>query len=110
VLGEQALHATGIIQHLTTSELPALKPSQSTSFGCYLYKQTVGKVYDPGSDFVAQPTFVVGEADTVEFFISYEETQKAVPLWQEVAGAQAVSYMPCFILQLLAFPAHRKGI
>jgi DNA-directed RNA polymerase I subunit RPA49 len=54
---------------------PALEPSNSTPFKCYLRKKP-GDEEDTGQEFVAQSTFVAGEAESVEFFSS-DETQRA---------------------------------
>lgn len=62
---------------------PAIEPSKSTSFNCYLRKEPVNDE-EAGQEFVAQSTFVAGEAEAIEFFSS-DESQRAS------AGSRRVS-------------------
>jgi hypothetical protein len=59
-----------------SASFPALKPSQATSFRCYL-RTNAGGADGELAEFAVQPTFIAGEADSVEFFSLYEETRKA---------------------------------
>jgi DNA-directed RNA polymerase I subunit RPA49 len=54
---------------------PALEPPRSTPFKCYLRKKPKNEE-EAGQEFVAQSTFVAGEAESVEFFSS-DESQRA---------------------------------
>ncbi|KIM90013.1 hypothetical protein PILCRDRAFT_812811 [Piloderma croceum F 1598] len=53
---------------------PAIEPSKSTSFSCYLKKPRHEDEVTP--EFVDQGTFVAGEAEAIEFFSS-DESQRA---------------------------------
>lgn len=54
---------------------PAIEPSGSTAFKCYLRKEPMNEE-EAEREFAEQPTFVAGEAKSVEFFSS-EESQNA---------------------------------
>ena len=54
---------------------PAIEPSKSTPFECYLRKEPENEE-EAGQEFSALPTFIAGEAETMEFFSS-EESQRA---------------------------------
>jgi DNA-directed RNA polymerase I subunit RPA49 len=54
---------------------PAIEPSKSTPFECYLQKKP-GNEVEAGQEFSALPTFIAGEAETMEFFSS-DETERA---------------------------------
>jgi DNA-directed RNA polymerase I subunit RPA49 len=53
---------------------PAIEPSKSTSFSCYLKKP--GREDEVTQEFSDQGTFVAGEAEAIEFFSS-DESQRA---------------------------------
>lgn len=58
-----------------TVSYPTIQPSKSTPFNCYIQQRTKNDD-EVDQEFASQPTFVAGEADSIEFFSS-NESQKA---------------------------------